>query len=625
APLLPVEITVAPSPDIDLKYFLQRDVFSDNPFTADVVEPSEPFFLGLKLDNVGAGVANNERVTTGQPEVIRQDADRNIIIDFDLIGTQLAKVDTPLSGLAPSFKVAFGDIEPGDAAVALFQLISSIEGQFIDYNASYEYINPLNDPSISAFQPPEIFELRRVVNAQNGVVDDLLPDFVTNELPDPPFDTPDTIHLSDGSIEPVTYLADATIASAFDSETSTATVTVPGFGGWSYITIPDPTDGARRLIGAERSDGTVLDDLNFWQTDRTFVIADEPPLRERRVQIFDWTGPEGFVSETTYTLTFVSDVTPPGVVRWWSVKDHGGGVGEVPIPVGPGGLTTGQFNDGDPTDPRGSIDTIRVFMDEPIDPTTLSAATLVTDGRMLSGVRFQPPLASEADISDDGRTITYRFDTPLAAGARYCLELTALRDLAGNFVGGVSTRIKLDLIPGDVLEDQRVNVGDIAYLRRYLNEPVNPFNAATARSDVNADGVVDGVDFALVRDALGTDVRGVATPCFDIADGGGLVLGGPPLPEPDGPDGPRSLGDDKNRGDVDGTVLADLSGTSGGFGGAASLDGGSDDGNSDPSADDAGDDSYAEAIAHVFEGVEARLADDTLVVLSHRDPAEIAA
>ena len=39
-------------PKLLLKYFMQRIVYSDDPFTSEV-EPAIPFFLGLQIQNIG--------------------------------------------------------------------------------------------------------------------------------------------------------------------------------------------------------------------------------------------------------------------------------------------------------------------------------------------------------------------------------------------------------------------------------------------------------------------------------------------------------------------------------------------------------------------------------------------
>jgi hypothetical protein len=53
-PLQSTPITVLPSPRLSLKYFHERDVFSDDPFTPDL-EPSVPYNLAVLIQNRGQG------------------------------------------------------------------------------------------------------------------------------------------------------------------------------------------------------------------------------------------------------------------------------------------------------------------------------------------------------------------------------------------------------------------------------------------------------------------------------------------------------------------------------------------------------------------------------------------
>ena len=60
-PLDAAEITVKPDPLLAVDYFFQRDVFSDDPFTP-IIEPAEPFSLGLLMRNSGGnGSSNTQR------------------------------------------------------------------------------------------------------------------------------------------------------------------------------------------------------------------------------------------------------------------------------------------------------------------------------------------------------------------------------------------------------------------------------------------------------------------------------------------------------------------------------------------------------------------------------------
>lgn len=64
--LWPDTITVKPDPILVVKYFLERDVYSDDPFTLDI-EPPIPFNLGMMIRNDGYGVAKEMKITSGQP------------------------------------------------------------------------------------------------------------------------------------------------------------------------------------------------------------------------------------------------------------------------------------------------------------------------------------------------------------------------------------------------------------------------------------------------------------------------------------------------------------------------------------------------------------------------------
>ena len=87
-PLYPAPITVYPDPRLVVKYFHERDVFGDDPFTRDIVEPSVPFNLGVMVQNVGGGIARNVRIVSGQPQIIENE--KGLLIDFRIIGTEVA-------------------------------------------------------------------------------------------------------------------------------------------------------------------------------------------------------------------------------------------------------------------------------------------------------------------------------------------------------------------------------------------------------------------------------------------------------------------------------------------------------------------------------------------------------
>lgn len=78
-------ITVKPQPVLKLEYVLPYEVFSNEPLTADIIEPVEPFPLGLRVTNIGYGTAKNFQVESAQPKIV--DNQQGLALDFRILGT----------------------------------------------------------------------------------------------------------------------------------------------------------------------------------------------------------------------------------------------------------------------------------------------------------------------------------------------------------------------------------------------------------------------------------------------------------------------------------------------------------------------------------------------------------
>jgi N-acetylneuraminic acid mutarotase len=284
APLGEVEITVYPQPQLGLKYFHQRDVLSDDPFTLPI-EPAIPYSLAVMIQNNGAGVAKNMRITSAQPKIIENE--KGLLVDFRILATQVAG-----QALQPSLTANFGSINPGEIKIGEWLLTSSLQGLFIDYKATFEHVDELNDPRLSLIDSVGIHEMIHQVRAL-GALEDGKPDFLVNDVPDAR-DLPDTIHLSDGSVAPVSVVE---AAGASGGMTKTLTATLPA--GWSYLRIPDPSNGSLRLTRVVRSDGLEVPiDVNVWVTDRTFIGQGQRPVYEPILHLLDHD------STGSYTLTY---------------------------------------------------------------------------------------------------------------------------------------------------------------------------------------------------------------------------------------------------------------------------------------------------------------------------------
>jgi hypothetical protein len=140
-PLFPASITVKPDPFLKFHYFWQRDVYSDDPFTA-LVEPAEPFALGLLVENRGKGSVRSMTIASSQPQIV--DNEKGLLIGFKILGSQVN--DQPV---APSLTVNLGDIAPDNTATAAWWMTSSLQGKFLEYNATFKHVDGLGNPRTS--------------------------------------------------------------------------------------------------------------------------------------------------------------------------------------------------------------------------------------------------------------------------------------------------------------------------------------------------------------------------------------------------------------------------------------------------------------------------------------------
>jgi hypothetical protein len=290
-PVTPVPITVRPDAQLFLKYFHQRDVYADDPFTAGVIEPSIPYALAVLVENRGAGAARNLSITSAQPRIV--DNEKGLLVDFSILGTEVNG-----QALSPSLTTRFGDLAPMSSAVGVWRMKSSLQGLFTDFSAGFEHIDGLGDPRLSLIREVEIHEMTRLVKVQ-GALDDTLPDFLANDVPD--FNHfPDTLHFSHGGSAPVVVHESAGVVQrALGGGVVEVDLTTPLGAGWGYLRLPDPLAGGMRLTRCVRSDGRELPlDSNVWRTDRTFPGLNQKARYENLLHLFDGD------STGRYTLTF---------------------------------------------------------------------------------------------------------------------------------------------------------------------------------------------------------------------------------------------------------------------------------------------------------------------------------
>ncbi|MDM4018763.1 Ig-like domain-containing protein [Roseiconus lacunae] len=287
--LAPASISVVPQAELTLNYFLQRDVISDDPHTAEV-ESAEPFTLAVQVQNNGGGAARNLRIESAQPRIVENE--KGLLIDFEITGTRVNGEEK-----RRSLTAEFGDVGPGELAIAEWEMESTLQGLFVDYNATFEHVSGLGDNRFSLIKEVQIHELIHVANAAQVDGDDGLSDFLVNDLPDPS-DLPDTLYLSDGSVMEVGLGAATAVDAPPVIDDLRVAVTAEMVDGWSYLKMDDPGNGQFSLLSVLRSDGTELPLENFWQTDRTFVGGGLRPVLEDKIHLLDHN------STGSYTFVF---------------------------------------------------------------------------------------------------------------------------------------------------------------------------------------------------------------------------------------------------------------------------------------------------------------------------------
>lgn len=267
--LYPVTLTVKPSPELDLDYFLQRDVYGDDPLTEEV-EPMLPAEFALLINNKGYGDATNVRMTTKQPEII--DNEKGLLIDFEILSSQVNGKDANLA-FGQTIANDFGTITAQSQAYAQWWLQSSLLGHFTEYSVKANHLTSYGNEDLSLLDQVNIHELIHGFTPTAGGRGFLVNDIVDAE------DMPDFVYFTDATQENVSIATNATIIQQGDGYLLTV---MPTQAGWNYGSLMDPTNGKQQIMSITRmSDGKEIPLDNVWRTDRTLRDGKDPIVENR--------------------------------------------------------------------------------------------------------------------------------------------------------------------------------------------------------------------------------------------------------------------------------------------------------------------------------------------------------
>lgn len=285
--LFPVSLQVKPSPELDLTYFMQRDVYGDNPLTPDVVEPVIPAEFSVLIHNKGKGDANNVRMITKKPEIVENE--KGLLIDFDIISSSLNGGEKTMA-LDDDIATQFGTIAAGTASYATWDLTASLMGHFTEYDVNVTHVTDYGNPDLSLLDRVTIHELIHSMNATIG--DKVYRAWITNDEPDAE-DAPDHIYFANGTDEELVTLSEQTRMERIDATHYRVTVPTNVPRNWFYTAVANPAGKYAKILSiTDETNNRPLDPANFWTTDYTMKDGIDPQL-DYRLHIADIVSDKG--------------------------------------------------------------------------------------------------------------------------------------------------------------------------------------------------------------------------------------------------------------------------------------------------------------------------------------------
>ena len=300
-------LTVKPTPELNLDYFIQRDVIADDAITKDVVEPSEEAEFAVLISNVGYGDAENLKMVTAQPEIV--DNEESLFLQYSITSSQLNGQAKSLA-FGKSVTTDFGTVPAHGHAYAQWWMTSSLLGHFIEYNTSFTQLTLSQNPNLSLLNEVRIHELIRSIVVEGN--DNADYGFAVNGVEDAE-NLPDILYLTDGTTQPIGI---GQLSVQQNGDYLYTLSLEAGSNGWTYAKVADPTNGNATITEVTREDGTVVPLRNIWQTWAT-VVDKKRATHEDIIHIID----NCKSSTTTYTIRFTPK--PAATLNIVSVKLNG--------------------------------------------------------------------------------------------------------------------------------------------------------------------------------------------------------------------------------------------------------------------------------------------------------------
>lgn len=308
--LMKTRLSVNPSPDLHLTYFVQRDFLSDDPLT-EAVEPWQPAQFALLIQNKGAGPALDLKIETSEPTVVSNE--NNLPVEFTSLHTTLDGV----AGNFPFSKLSLGRIDAGGHKLARWWFYSNVTAHVANYEVHMTKASNYGEE----FNLITLDGVRELTHTVTGTVAPLAAGikgrkaigqtvnastniFLLNQIEDAD-NLPDYVIDENGNGTDDLEIVSSRSSIAAGNNASEYVLTVGASRcGWTYGVLHDPTNCTMELKSAIRqSDGADMT-ANFWQTDRT-ITADFTSIVDNRLHCADNIG-----TAEQYVLTYGPKPSP---------------------------------------------------------------------------------------------------------------------------------------------------------------------------------------------------------------------------------------------------------------------------------------------------------------------------
>ncbi len=215
--------------------------------------------------NAGYGAASNLKIDSAQPKII--DNAQGLLVDFRLLGASVND-----SAVSPSLVVNIGTLESKKIATAYWEMIATLSGRFIEFNATFSHASELGGELTSLLKETNAHYFIHRVKVNLPGRDTRL-DFLADadedsqHLPDEIFES--EIPGGSTNIEDARSLVKVVSVTSAPARPTSQQPNVEmrvstGDSGWIYTKLADPSKGVLKLLDIIRADGVHLDPNNFW-------------------------------------------------------------------------------------------------------------------------------------------------------------------------------------------------------------------------------------------------------------------------------------------------------------------------------------------------------------------------